>query len=68
MDKSFNLKVQTDEASLSGTNGIFTIEPLYSLLPWDIICMESPTFWVKQNIGNSKKIDSIISFINRNEN
>ena len=28
MDKSFNLKVQTDEASLSKTNGQFTIEPL----------------------------------------
>ena len=28
MDKSFNLKVQTDEASLSKTNGKFTIEPL----------------------------------------
>ena len=28
MDKSFNLKVQTDEASLSKTDGKFTIEPL----------------------------------------
>ena len=28
MDKSFNLKVQTDEASLSKTEGKFTIEPL----------------------------------------
>ena len=28
MDKSFNLKVQTDEASLSKTDGVFTIEPL----------------------------------------
>ena len=32
MDKSFNLKVQTDEASLSKTNGQFTIEPLSSCL------------------------------------
>ena len=28
MDKSFNLKVQTDEATLSKTEGVFTIEPL----------------------------------------
>ena len=28
MDKSFNLKVQTDEESLSKTDGKFTIEPL----------------------------------------
>ena len=28
MDKSFNLKVKTDEASLSKTDGVFTIEPL----------------------------------------
>ena len=28
MDKSFNLKVQTDETSLSKTDGVFTVEPL----------------------------------------
>ena len=33
MDKSFNLKVQTDEASLSKTNGQFTIEPLSRISP-----------------------------------